>query len=141
MIGGIAEGHADLKPGQKFDEEFVGASVGVVDRYQTVARREQREQRIADRRHAAGEAGGGFRAFQDLYLLLERGHRGIRVAAVNVAGFLALRYLQPFVNILVAKRNAVHDRDLGGAHPVNGLLSCPDRERSLSWCYVVSFLR
>ena len=136
VIAGIAKGHADLKPWQKFDEKFVRASVGVVHRYQTVAGREQREQRIADRRHAAGEAGCGFGAFQGLYLLLERGYGGIGIAAVNVSGFLALRDLQPFVNILVAKRDAVRHRDLGGAHPVNGLLSCPDRERSLSWCSV-----
>ena len=75
VIGGVAEGHADLKAWQKFDEEFVRTSVGVVHRYQTVARRQEREQRIADRRHAAGEAGCGFGAFQGLYLLLERGYR------------------------------------------------------------------
>ncbi len=35
----IAQGHADLKPRQKFNEEFVCSSIGVVHRYDALARR------------------------------------------------------------------------------------------------------
>ena len=32
MVGGIAQGHLNLKPGQKLDEDLVSAAVGVLNR-------------------------------------------------------------------------------------------------------------
>ena len=65
VVGGVAELHLDADARQEVDEHLVGAAVGVLDRDDAVARREQREERVADRGHAGGEAGGRLRALQD----------------------------------------------------------------------------
>ena len=95
VVGRIAQRHLHLEAGQELGEDLVGAAVGVLDRHDPVAGREQREERVADGGHAGGEAGGRLRAFQQPHLFLERVHGGVGVAAVDVARLAAQRHVQP----------------------------------------------
>ena len=133
VIGRLAQRALDLEARQKLDKELARAAIGILDRDDPIAWREERKQRVADGGHAGGKAGGGLGPFQDAHLFLERVHRGVGVAAIDVAGLLAARHLQPFVHVSVAKRDALHDRHLGGALNKVFLFSCPNGEGAQVW--------
>ena len=129
MVGGVAELDLDAEARQEVDEHLVGAAVGVLDRDDAVARREQREERVADGGHAGGEAGGRLRALEDADLLLEGVHGGVGVAAVDVARLAAQGHVQPAVHVRVAERGAVDDRHLRRALHQRLVLAGPDSQR------------
>ena len=116
-IAGVAQANFDVLSRQEFDEDLVGAAVGVLDRNHAIARLEQREQRVADGRHAGGEAGGLFTAVHDADFFLQRPHRWVGVARVDVALFFAERDVEPFVHVVVAEGHGIEhgqaDRALG----------------------------
>ena len=100
----------------------------VIDGNDVVAWRQQCEERVTDRCHAAREAGGRLGTFQFPHLFFEGGDCGIGVSAVDMSRFLAFCNGKPFVEIRVAVGDAVRDRDLGGVHPMQAVLARPDSE-------------
>ena len=132
VIGGIAQRDIHLKPRQKFDEEFIRPAVRVVNGNDAVSGREQRKQGIADGRHAAGETGRRFRAFEFSGLIFKRRNGGISVASVDVARTASKRDFEPVFYRLVAKRNTQRDGNLCRIDPALTLFSRPDCLRSES---------
>jgi len=118
VVGGIAQRHLYAPVGQKLGEDLVRAAVGVLDRNDAVPGRQEREERVADGRHAGREAGRRGRALQHAHLLLEGLNRRIGVAAVDVARGTALGHVEPGFHVRIAVRRAENDRHLGcGARP------------------------
>ena len=89
VILGVAQVDVDLLARQQVDEELVRAAVGVLDRDDAPARRQQREQRAANRRHARREGDRVLGPLQVGDLALEGAHRRVGVARVDVAGSVA----------------------------------------------------
>src|SRR5512135_3811909 len=109
----IAKAGADIDLGQEFAEQLIGAPVSVFDRNDAVPGPQQAEESIADGCHAAGRAGSRFRALQNAHFFFQGCHRGIGVAAVDVARLLPERHLLPVIQVLVAERHALHNWHLG----------------------------
>jgi len=130
VVVGIAEFDFDAEARQKFEEEFVGAAVGVLDGDDAVAGGKQREERVADGRHTARETGGSFGVFEVADFFFERGHGGVGVARVNMSGGLTPGYGLPVIDVVVAERDAESYGNLRGALPMLALLSGPDRTGS-----------
>jgi hypothetical protein len=122
----VAEVDVDLLARQDVDEDLVRAAVGVLHGDDARARAEQREQRAGDGRHAGGEADRVLGVLEVGDLPLERAHRRVRVARVDVAVGAAERDVEPRVDVVVAEGDRVLHRHLGAAVRERGVLAAPD---------------
>ncbi len=122
-VGRVAQRHIDAEARQELDEQFIGAAISIFDRNHPLARRQQREQRIADRGHPGGKTGRVFRVFEQPHSRLEVVDGRVGVARIHVAGLFAPPHGGPFVQVVVGERHAVEHRHhrhafRGNARPV-----------------------
>ena len=129
VVVGLAELDLDADARQEVDEQLIGAAVGVLDRHDAIAGRQQGKEHVTDGGHAGGEARGSLGAFEDPDLLLEGVHGGIRVAAVDVARLAPKSYVEPRIHVRVAVGGAVDHGNLGRALHQGLLLAGPDHLR------------
>src|SRR6266700_1933733 len=127
-ISGITQGDFYLKAREKFEEELIGSPVGIFHRNNPISWREEREQGITDGCHSRCKAGGSFRAFKLSDFLLKDGDRRIRTAAIDMARFFPQRHILPGLDISIAKRDTVNNRNLGGSLPEQGIFTSPHRQ-------------
>ena len=85
FVGGLHQSGLDAQPGEEPGDELARAAVAVAGEDDVIAALEQLEERGGGRGHAAGEEGGGLRAFQGGHLLLRRADGRVPVAAVLFA--------------------------------------------------------
>ena len=126
MVIRLAQRYLDLIPWQELREQLARPAVRVLDRHHTIAGLEQREQRVADRGHARCEARRRFGVLEEAHLVLERLDGRIRVPAVNVSAGFPERYALPRIQIVIAERDAVYDRDLGRTLEPRLVFAAPD---------------
>ncbi len=132
MVVGGAESRLDPEAGEELDEDLVRAAVRVFDGDHPVAGREEGEERVADRGHAGGEAGGGLGGLQLADLLLEHFDGGIGVAGVDVSGLVSGGDLFPLVEVVVGEGDAVVDGCDGDPFRAPFRLTAPDGAGGLS---------
>ena len=121
---------------QKTRENFVGAAIGIFDRYNAISWLEQRIKRIADRRHPGRKTGRGFCTFQLAHFFFKYRHSWIRIATVNMAFFLPQSNIVPVVQIIITITDTVHNRNLRRTLPtLFFLFAAPNRQ-----CVIARFI-
>ena len=89
-IAAIDQRGLDAEAGQKILDDIAAAAEQRSGRDHVIAGLEVAEHRRGDRRHAGRRAARRFGAFEQAHALLEHGHGGIGVAAIDEAFLVAL---------------------------------------------------
>src|SRR5215211_8317280 len=112
--------------GEELQEDLVRSAVGVLDGDDPITGLQEGIKGVADSRHPGGEARRILRPLQLTNLLLKGSGGGVGVATVDVPLATAEGDAHPLVEVVVAERDALHDRHLRCALSKVAFLACPN---------------